>query len=68
MLQHLDMSALCLLSAVSAKSIRCQPLIDLAFLQIAGLPTFVKVVEVGPRDGLQNEKVEYKEPNKIFHL
>ena len=24
--------------------------------QIAGIPSFVKVVEVGPRDGLQNEK------------
>ena len=27
------------------------------YFQIAGLPSFVKVVEVGPRDGLQNEKV-----------
>ena len=25
-------------------------------LQVAGLPTKVKIVEVGPRDGLQNEK------------
>ena len=24
---------------------------------MAGLPSFVKIVEVGPRDGLQNEKV-----------
>ena len=26
--------------------------------QFTGLPSFVKIVEVGPRDGLQNEKVK----------
>nr|KAF6462029.1 3-hydroxymethyl-3-methylglutaryl-CoA lyase like 1 [Molossus molossus] len=25
--------------------------------QLSGLPEYVKIVEVGPRDGLQNEKV-----------
>lgn len=25
-------------------------------LQVSGFPSFVKIVEVGPRDGLQNEK------------
>ena len=29
----------------------------LLILQLAGLPTVVKIVEVGPRDGLQNEPV-----------
>ena len=26
-------------------------------LQLSGLPTVVRIVEVGPRDGLQNEPV-----------
>ena len=26
-------------------------------MQVSGLPSVVKIVEVGPRDGLQNEKV-----------
>lgn len=25
--------------------------------QLSGFPEYVKIVEVGPRDGLQNEKV-----------
>lgn len=25
--------------------------------QVSGLPEYIKIVEVGPRDGLQNEKV-----------
>ena len=28
-----------------------------SILQISTLPKYVKIVEVGPRDGLQNEKV-----------
>ena len=27
--------------------------------QASGLPEYVKIVEVGPRDGLQNEKVTF---------
>ena len=33
---------------------------------MSGLPSFVKIVEVGPRDGLQNEKVRIKTASKIF--
>ena len=29
------------------------------------LPSFVKIVEVGPRDGLQNEKTLVSTPDKI---
>lgn len=29
---------------------------NLSSLQVTGLPSYVKIVEVGPRDGLQNEK------------
>ncbi|XP_029633952.1 hydroxymethylglutaryl-CoA lyase, mitochondrial isoform X1 [Octopus sinensis] len=32
---------------------------------VAGLPSFVKVVEVGPRDGLQNEKTKIPTATKI---
>lgn len=35
------------------------------YAKIAGLPSFVKVVEVGPRDGLQNEKEMVPTPTKI---
>ena len=36
----------------------CRTLSELRLVfQLAGLPSFVKVVEVGPRDGLQNEAV-----------
>lgn len=27
--------------------------------QASGLPEYIKIVEVGPRDGLQNEKVTF---------
>uniref|UniRef100_A0A2K5LGU6 hydroxymethylglutaryl-CoA lyase n=1 Tax=Cercocebus atys TaxID=9531 RepID=A0A2K5LGU6_CERAT len=33
--------------------------------QLSGLPEFVKIVEVGPRDGLQNEKVIVPTDTKI---
>ncbi|KAL4218387.1 3-hydroxymethyl-3-methylglutaryl-CoA lyase [Mactra antiquata] len=36
-----------------------------AQISIAGLPSFVKIVEVGPRDGLQNEKEKVATDVKI---
>lgn len=43
---------------VGVHVIRCGHLIIGGMLQVCkGLPDYVKIVEVGPRDGLQNEKI-----------
>ncbi|MGH7330348.1 MAG: hydroxymethylglutaryl-CoA lyase, partial [Polyangiaceae bacterium] len=37
-------------------------------LSLTNLPTHVKIVEVGPRDGLQNEKVQISTADKIRYI